>query len=223
MAQGWRKDYARYKGFFLNTLDVYKSKPTLRVYLELILSLTTIIIFSAFAIKPTVLTIIELNNEIGNKENIIISLNQKIENLKSATLVLQNQSARLNLIDEAIPKSSNLDTLIIQLEKLAINHQVEILNIASTDLFLLGESNKKVKAGDLKDLPGEADELNLTISITGSYQNIFDFLKSIENLRRPIKIDTFIINATNSTDNSKIIVLTLTGRLPFIKQLENTK
>lgn len=218
MAQGWRKDYSRYKGFFLNILNIYKSKPTLKVYLEIILSLSTIIIFSLFAIKPTVLTIIELNNEIKNKEDIIISLNQKIGNLKQASLVLQNQSPKLNLVNEAIPKSASLEILIDQLEKLAINHQVGILNIASTDLFISGESNKKIKAGDLKALPGEAKELNLAISVTGNYQNLFDFLQSIENLRRPIKVDSFVINATNSTDNSRIIVMTLSARLPFIDQ-----
>lgn len=218
MAQGWRKDYSRYKGFFLNILNIYKSKPTLKVYLEIILSLSTIIIFSLFAIKPTVLTIIELNNEIKNKEDIIISLNQKIGNLKQASLVLQNQSPKLNLVNEAIPKSASLEILIDQLEKLSINHQVGILNIASTDLFISGESNKKIKAGDLKPLPGEAKELNLAISVTGNYQNLFDFLQSIENLRRPIKVDSFVINATNSTDNSRIIVMTLSARLPFIDQ-----
>lgn len=218
MAQGWRKDYSRYKGFFLNILNIYKSKPTLKVYLEIILSLSTIIIFSLFAIKPTVLTIIELNNEIKNKEDIIISLNQKIGNLKQASLILQNQSPKLNLVNEAIPKSASLEILIDQLEKLAINHQVGILNIASTDLFISGESNKKIKAGDLEALPGEAKELNLAISVTGNYQNLFYFLQSMENLRRPIKVDSFVINATNSTDNSRIIVMTLSGRLPFIDQ-----
>lgn len=218
MAQGWRRDYSRYKGFFLNILNIYKSKPTLIVYLEIILSLTTIIVFSIFAIKPTVLTIIELNNEIGNKESVIVSLNQKIGNLKTASSVLQNQSSRLNLIDQAVPKSANLETVIDQVEKLAATHQVGILNIASTDLFLSGASSKKAKAGDLKALPGEVNELNLTISVTGSYQDLLNFLKSIENLRRPIKIDTFVINATNSSDSTRVIVLTLTGRLPFINQ-----
>lgn len=217
MAQGWRRDYSRYRGFFLNILDLYKAKPSLRIYLEIILSLATIIILSLFAIRPTILTIIELNNEIKNKKSTIATLGQKINNLEQASMQLQSQSSKLNLINQAVPKSANLDILVNQLEVLASTHQLNILNIASTDLVVSGELKKKAKANDLKDLPGEVNELNLTISVTGTYQNLLAFLQAIENLRRPIMVDFFVINSTNnSTDDDKVIVMTITGRLPFI-------
>ncbi|MDP3918237.1 MAG: hypothetical protein Q8Q30_03630, partial [Candidatus Woesebacteria bacterium] len=109
MAQGWRKDYLRYKGFFLDILAIYKSRPNLKVYLELMLSLGTIVIFSIYAIKPTVLTIIELNNEIKSKENIVLLLTQKISDLKIASNILQKESANLEFIDDAVPTGANVE------------------------------------------------------------------------------------------------------------------
>lgn len=223
MAQGWRKDYSRYRGFFLNILDLYKTKPNLKIYLEIILSLTTIIVFSLFAIRPTVLTIIELNNEINNKRSLINTLKQKTNNLTRASTLLQSQSSNLNLINEAIPSNANLDIAINQIEKLASNHQLQILNIASTDLILSGESKKKAKASDVKAMAGDASELNLALSVSGSYENLLAFMVSLENLRRPLKIDSFTINSTNSANDDKLIVLTITGRLPFIKIITNNE
>ncbi len=51
MQTGWKKDYTRYKDFFLNVLNAYNNKPNLKIYLELFLSLTTIVAFSIFAIN----------------------------------------------------------------------------------------------------------------------------------------------------------------------------
>jgi len=100
MAQTWKRDYTRYKNFFLNVLSIYNSKPNLRVYLELVLTLGTIIMFVIFAIKPTILTIIDINNEIKNKEAIISSLEKKITDLQTASSILQKEES--NLIQETM-------------------------------------------------------------------------------------------------------------------------
>ncbi|MDP1710294.1 MAG: hypothetical protein Q8L28_01635, partial [bacterium] len=91
MAQGWRKEYSRYKEYFLNVVNLYKQRADLRVFLEIILSLTTITIFAIFALKPTAVTIIGLVNEIKDKENSLSGLNQKINDLKTARNIY-NQS-----------------------------------------------------------------------------------------------------------------------------------
>jgi len=80
MNDNWKKGYSRYKELFLNTIHLYYSKPNIKIYLELILSITTIICFSLFAIKPTILTIIQLNKEIKSKEETLAKINQKISN-----------------------------------------------------------------------------------------------------------------------------------------------
>lgn len=204
MAQGWRKDYLRYKGFFLDILAIYNSKPNLKTYLELILSLGTIMIFAVYAIKPTVLTIIELNNEIKSKENTVSLLIQKITNLKTASNILQKESQNLEFIENAVPSNADVEQLINQIEKIAVNNSVAIRNLSSSNVFLKGNSDKKIE-----------NELPLSFSITGNYQNLFQFLQTIETFRRPFKIDSFVFNSNITADNEKFIVLTISGSVPY--------
>lgn len=216
MAQGWKKDYTRYKGFFLDILNVYNSKPNLKIYLELILSLTTIIIFAIFAIKPTILTIVEINNEIKGKEATIAKLEKKLSDLQKASSLLQNQSQNLKLIDESVPTNADIEKAIRQIETLSSNNSVKLSSLTSADLILKGTADKKKKNSELKSLPNSSNELPISFSVSGEYQNLYLFLQSIENLRRPLKMDSFIFASTKSTDDKKLITLTITGRLPFL-------
>jgi hypothetical protein len=60
MALGWRQGYSRYRAYFLNIYNLYKQRPDLRMFLEILLSLGAIAIFAAFAVRPTALTIVQL-------------------------------------------------------------------------------------------------------------------------------------------------------------------
>ena len=215
MATNWKTDYLRYKDFFLNVLSMYNSKPNLKIYLELIMSIVTVTIFSTFAIRPTVLTIIELNKEIKNKEEVVVKLKQKIRNLQTISNLVQSQSDNIQYIDQVVPKTANVETFVKQVEILASQNSVQILGFSSSDVTLFGQSDSVKKKRDVEALVGNPNELPFTFSATGSYQNITSFINSIENLRRPIKFDSFIINS-NTTDQGKILVLTITGRVPYL-------
>ena len=204
MGQGWKKDYTRYKGFFLNVLGAYNSKPNLKIYLELMLSLGTIIIFAIFAIKPTILTIIDINNEIKAKEATIEKLQKKLTDLQTASSILQNQSENLEFINEAIPSNANLEKVTKQIENLAILNSITLTSLTSSDVLIKGQVDKK------------ENELPISFSVSGEYQNLFAFLQAIENTKRPFKIDSLIFNSTKSIDEKKLITLTISSLAPFI-------
>ena len=108
MALGWRKDYLRYRSYFLNIVGVYKQRKDLRMFLELLLTLVTVSFFAAFALRPTLLTIIELLKEIDTKEETLTKMSTKIQNLQQAqTLFLQEQS-RISLLETTIPDTPAL-------------------------------------------------------------------------------------------------------------------
>ncbi len=216
MGQGWKKDYVRYKSFFLNVLSVYNTRPNLKIYLELILSLGTIIVFSVFAIKPTILTIIDINNEIKSKEDVVIKLDNKIRDLKIASSILQKQPTDLKLIDQAVPANAELEIVINQIEKIAATNSVQITSLTSSELLLKGAFTTKKRVNDLNPLIENANELPISLSVSGDYQNLVLFLQSIEDLRRPINFDSFVFNTSKSTEDKKIITLTISGRMPFL-------
>ena len=215
MEKGWKRDYSRYKEYFLNIWRVYNTKPSLKIYLELILSLSTVAVFAVFAIKPTVLTIIELNKEISSKEETISKLKQKIKNLQTANLVLQDEGSRLQAIDEAVPNEAATEVLVRQMETLSNQNSTQMISFSVSDVNLVGKKDTKRKAGDLVSLPESSSELGFTLSVTGTYQNLINFLKSIETLRRPLKIDSFLINA-NVSSGTKVLTLIVSGRVPYL-------
>lgn len=215
MATGWKRDYLRYKYFFLNVLVIYNQRPNLKIYLELILSLSTITIFAFFAIKPTILTILELNKEINAKQATTTILKQKIKNLQTANNVLQQEPQNIKVINESVPKSGQIEILVKQIENMTTESSLQVLSLSSSDVILLGNKTDTKKAQDLAKLVSDSSELPFNFSASGSYQNILLFLNKIENLRRPIKIDSIAINS-NIKETEKIIVLTISGRTPFL-------
>jgi Tfp pilus assembly protein PilO len=217
MATGWKKDYFRYKEFFLNVLNLYNTKPNLRIYLELTLSIFTIIIFAIFAIKPTILTVIELNNEIKSKTALVQELNTKIKNLQTAGQILQTNASDLLYLEQALPDTAKPDNLVKQFEVLALESNVKIVGISSSDVIINGKSNDKKKSGDQSSIALNADELAFSISISGDYQSLINYLTKLESLRRPLKIDSIAINSTN-TDNGKVISLLINSRTPYLNE-----
>ena len=68
MAGGWKTDYARYRGYFQNAITAAQKKQDLKMFLEILLTLSTIIIFISLALRPTLITISELVRDIDSKE-----------------------------------------------------------------------------------------------------------------------------------------------------------
>ena len=215
MALGWRGQYLRYREFFLNITDLYKKRADLRAFLEVVLSLTAITIFLLFALKPTALTIISLLKEIKEKQVTVTGLDEKISNLQTAQSVFATYQSVIPGIDKAVGTLAMPNVISNQTTGLATRDSIEILGISIGQVTLVGNVPFKKSSSEFKPLPESASEMPISISIKGSYANIMTFAKDFENLRIPVKIDNFAINAS-STEKGKIIVAVLSGRVPFL-------
>jgi len=162
------------------------------MFLEIILSMATIVVFSLFALKPTALTIISLVKEVQGKESLIEKLDQKISNLEKAREVFSQEQSAIPIIESAIPDSPSPDILVRQIEGLAAKNSVGILGISMGEVALIGN---------------KAKEVSISISITSAYQNLNLMIKDIENLRIPVKIDTLGINANTAIISGKVPIL----------------
>jgi len=217
MANNWKNDYMRYKDFFLNVLQIYYAKPNIKIYLELIMSLATITIFAIFAIKPTILTIIELNKEIQTKEKTVAGINQKLIDLEKANDIMQNEAEKLAKIEIAIPGSASPENMILEMERLANKNSLKILNLSMSDVIIIGKEKAKKKSGEnVEKLPLEANELPFNVSFSGTYQGFVSLISDIENQIRPVKIDSLTINSSVN-EEGKVLSLIVAGRLPFVK------
>lgn len=217
MSLGWRGQYSRYREFFLNVANFYKQRNDLRVFLEIILSLSTVVIFLVFALKPTALTIISLLKEISGKKETIIALNQKLSDLNRANGVFAQNQASIANIETAVATSPQPDLIVQQTEGLAIKNSVDILGVSIGQVTIIGTTPPKKSSSNVKPLPGNAKEMSISINIRGSYPNLIGFLKDFENLRIVTKIDTIAITSSVS-DKGQIIVVIISGRVPYLGQ-----
>lgn len=216
MALGWRGSYLRYREYFLNIMALYKKRADLRAFLEIILSLTTITIFLSFALKPTVLTIISLVQQIQEKKTTLTALNLKIKNLQTAETVLTQNEAAAGDVDIAVSSRANVDIVSKQIQGLAAKDSVAILGFSVGQTVLVGANPSSKKSSDYKPIPGNPGEMQISLSIKGTYLNIASFVKDFENLRVAIKIDSLGINSSQ-TDSGQVIVAIISGRVPFLK------
>ena len=217
MALGWRGQYFRYKEFFLNIANVYRQRPNLRAFLEVVLSLSTITVFLLFALKPTVLTIISLVQEIREKENTIATLDQKIANLQTASSVFSQAQESLPDIERSVPSEAEIDVVAKQIQGLAAKDSVTLLGFSIGQIILLGKDDATKKSTEVKPLPGDAKSMPLSISVRGEYSNLLAFLTDLGNLRIANKVDILGVNSS-ATETGQTIVISISGRVPFLTE-----
>ncbi len=217
MALGWRRGYLRYKSYFLNVIVVYKRRKDLRMFLEIILSLATISFFAVFALKPTFLTIAELTKEIKTKEETVAKMDEKIQNLERGQQIYTQEQTKISLLKDTIPSAPVPDSFVRQIEGVTTKHPVTILGMSIGEVILVGEEKVQKRGKELEALPGGARGVTFSISATSSYLDLAAFLSTLQNLRRPVKIDATTINSSE-TDIGKFIVLVITGRTPYLRE-----
>lgn len=217
MATNWREQYLRYKDFYLNIQSLYKQRADLRAFLEIILSVSTVIIFLAFALKPTALTIISLYGQIQEKKTTTANLSKKIDDLETANNVFTKNKNVIPGIDSSIGDFPQPNVIVQQVQALAEKDSVSILGISVGEVFLTGSVPNKKTSTDLKPLPGGAREMPISISVKGSYPSLNAFIKDMENLRTVVNLDSVGINSSE-TEKGKTTVSIISGRVPYLNQ-----
>jgi hypothetical protein len=216
MALGWRKEYSRYRSYYLNILNFYKSKEDLRMFLEIILSLSAISFFGIFAIRPTFLTISTLLKEINSKKETIVKMDTKIVNLQTAQKILDQESFRIPILNLSVPKLPQPQIFVHQIGGIAASAQTQILGIRIDETPLKGAvPAKNESVEDVSGFPAGIGGMGFSVSATGSFQNLFSFLKNLENLRNPVKINILGINLSKA-EQGNILTLVVTGKVPYL-------
>lgn len=216
MALGWRSNYLRYKEFFLNILFVYKKRPDVKLFLEAILSLATILVFSIFALRPTLITIASLVREIRTKEETVAAMDEKIASLDEAEGLYTREEARINIIKEAIPQGAKPEVFLRQIEGVSQQSLTSLLGTSFGELTLLGKAPERKAKEKEKSLPEGARALTFSVSVAGDYPALTKFLADIQKLRMPIKIDASGLNSAQSP-TGVTLTLVISARTPYIE------
>lgn len=218
MALGWRKEYLRYREFFLNIVALYRRNQDLRMFLEVLLSLATISFFAYFALKPTLVTITELYKNIQTKEDLVNKMDTKIQNISLAQTIFDSETQRISFTKNAVPDLASPETFVRQIEGLAIANSVNLLGVSVGQVTLVGEEKKSPSSEtDIAPLPEGARPLTFSVSVNGDYPALSRFLSELENLRRPIRIDNTGLSSAETEEGSELVLL-ISGRVPYLGQ-----
>ncbi len=161
MALGWRGSYLRYRDYFLNIINVYKQKPDVKMFLEILLSVGTISLFAIFAIKPTIITIIDLVNQLQSREQTLSQMNRKIDNIQTARALFNANQTTIALVPEAVPTDPSPDVFARQIEGLSKKNSANLLGVSIGDITLIGKSSQTVRQTDFAPLPEGAKAVEL--------------------------------------------------------------
>lgn len=160
-------------------------------FFGIVLTLCALSFFGFFAIRPTVSTILKLQKEISDNQNVLAQMQTKIKNLtelRKQYFSLQNE---LVIVTNAITVQPDAQILFAQIQSIA-----QISNITITKL-----QNSEVEAlrAD-RSLSKNYYSYSFSVAGTGSFENISNFVSTLTNMERVVNIDVFSIN--NITNNS---------------------
>lgn len=217
----WRKEYSRYRVLFAKLLETYRQKQSLRVFLELILTLTTISVFSLFALKPTVITIVQLLKDIKTKETTIEQMDTKIKALSTAQSLFSKETRRISLVTKAVPVTALPENVIRQFEGIAQKNGVELVGVSVSELTLLGKEMERKSSSKKETLPEGAEGVVFSANTSADFSALLPFLKDVEQFLRPVALDSFSISVSTKED-AKTINMMILGKVPFLEK-ENEK
>lgn len=197
------KKYARYYTFIKPVI----TNPVLRSTAPYIFSLVTIIIFTVFVIKPTVSTILDLHQQIAEKQDILNALDTKAQNLTMGKRNYESIDPEIKLkISKAIPAQADVPYLISSLQNTAAN--TASISSLQVDPVALINSNKSASSSM------SLDEVGFSFNIQNSYNQLLQALINLNKSPRIIKINSVLISRPQE---GSFISLSITGKSYFLK------
>lgn len=217
MQTSFKQLYSRYRQYFMNILVLYGKRSDFKRFLELILNLVAVSIFSIFAIKPTAATIIALTKEIKAKEDTIAVMDEKIVNLKNAQNIYYQNKSAIDILNQAIPTLPSPDLTARQIEGIAKLNSLMPSSITFSSSVLKGTDDTKRGRDEFASLPAKTKAITISMSGKSSYESIVSFVVNLEFMRRPFKIDVLNISKKNISKDEEQGELTfsINGRVPY--------
>lgn len=185
------------------------------MFLELILSISTLIVFALFALRPTILTIIELVKQIQAKEELIAVMDGKIENLSRAQSNYFSYQDGIQSLSQAIPTGAMPDDLVYQLQGVILQNTATLDTTSAQNVQILGENSGFVPITE--EAPGTGN-YTVIADASANYASLEQIVEDILRLRTPINIDTLSISKVPVQDDQEdtdILKINISGKTVY--------
>lgn len=176
-----------YSRYFTFIRPVLRNRQV-KTYSSLTFSLLAIILFSFFAIKPTVGTILSLQKSITEQQQVLQELNDKAQNLSLGKENLNKiDPSTLNKLNNLLPSKTDPTFLADALTSLALQNNASISGLQLQSVDLVGTPQKLNKSASIR-------EIDFTLNVAGNYSNLVSLLSSLKSSPRLISVDSVNLN-----------------------------
>jgi Tfp pilus assembly protein PilO len=188
--------------------------PSVQVSLALVLSLFVMSLFIVFALRPTILSIVNLKKTLIESEKILTQLETKVGALQKASTQLEALKPFLSTINTSVPnEGANYSPFTIAVESLAreTGTQIESETVGPTLLFSRILSpfapNKNQK---IIDLP-------FSIRVTGGYNATAEFMNKLLKMERVMMIESVTITRESAAKGvTPTVSLNISGNAYYL-------
>lgn len=185
---------------------ITKSK-FVKTYSSLIFTLITVSIFSYYAIRPTVTTILSLQKSIAEQNQVLDTLKQKVNNLVEGKGNYDNipHSVKAKLAD-LVPDNPALSGLIDSLTYAAQISEATISGLQFQPVVLENQSTTLSKTPSL-------NQVDFSLNVQGSFTNLMKLLAAVKRTDRLVTITS--INFAKPLDGN--LLMSITGKAYYLK------
>lgn len=172
----------------LKYLKLVNSSVQSKTYTFAVFTIIVVIVLIAGAIRPTIIKISQINNDIKVKRDIDKQLGSKLDSLASLTNDYAVKKTELDTLPLLFPSQGNFSLVMSNIEEISKENGFNVLNInfASTDKINLG--TKVLKPWSVK------------VTVTGSKANFVKYLSELESMPMFPRINK--VSFTQSSDNN---------------------
>lgn len=205
-------------------LSRYYRLPAVQSSLSVVLSLFVVAFFLVFALRPTFISIVELQKNIEESKKTLTQLEAKVQTLESVSKRWEELKKYLPMIDASIPQTgASYQEFVSVIELLASQAGVKLDtgSLGNTLLFSRVLSPfTQTKSSDIVEMP-------FALRVVGTYAQVSDFLALVMKLDRLMALDTLTYSREGvkgaQPSDTPLTTLTIQGRLFYLADLKQLK
>lgn len=156
-------------------------------FITVMLTLITIILFSIFAINPTIVTIVNLNKQLSDSHLVYTQLQTKINNLSILQIKYNDIQDDIPLVFEVLPNSPQTSQVLSKIQAIAISQHLAIIRMETASP--LAPLAKTVQVAPFA----------FSLVLQGTQNDLFTFMHRFSNFDRMVTIDKVLITTPNTT------------------------
>lgn len=208
-----QESYARYKKYSTDLRRYYRM-PAVQASLSVVLSLFISAFFIFLAIRPTLVTITNLNNKIAESDKTLSQLEAKAAILANISKTWDTFEPVIPFVDNTIPADGpRYQALTKSMELLASESSVTLSSENIGDALVYSKIDNPY-GGNKRTVVS----IPFTIRVSGPYPNIREFFTKLTAMDRLVTIEsiTFTKDTKIARDEKQGVTFTITGDVTYL-------